>query len=691
KGGNSFHPGDRVLVHRPSTAEWIQLLGTETFGGGISALGWKAGQRDIYWDRRIVAVTGNELTLDAPITTALDSSYGGGLVARYEWPGRISEVGVENLECRSSYDPSNPKDEAHSWMAITLEDVTDAWVRQVIARHFTASAVSVWSTANRVTVEDCKYVEPVGEIGGQRRNAFFTAGGQTLFQRLFSEQAVHDFGVGFCAPGPNAFVQCQSYYSHGISGAIDSWASGILFDIVRLDGQALCYGNREQAAQGAGWCGANSVFWHCTAARVNWYRPPGAQNWSFGSWGQFGGDGYWGSSNAHVQPNSLYYAQLAQRLPGGDVAARAQVLEYGTEASSSPTVAAAAELTAESVKPQAQMTDWIDQAPQREPISTAAAGVLTIDQVGVPAERRPAKAAPMEVRGGWLVRGGAVLTGKRYDEPWWEGSVRPYGVAEARPAITRYVPGRIGTGLTDDLDALTDTMKMRNVVALDHNYGLWYDRRRDDHERVRRMDGDVWPPFYELPFARSGKDSAWDGLSKYDLTKYNTWYWDRLRRYADLADEKGLVLLHQDYFQHNIIEAGAHYADFPWRTANNINHTGFPEPPPFAGDKRIFMADQFYDTTNPVRRDLHRAFIRQCLDNFSGNTGVIQLIGAEFTGPLHFVDFWVDNIRQWEDEKGKKETLGLSVTRDVQDSVLADPARAAAIDVIDIRYWYYQA
>jgi hypothetical protein len=58
-----------------------------------------------------------------------------------------------------------------------------------------------------------------------------------------------------------------------------------------------------------------------------------------------------------------------------------------------------------------------------------------------------------------------------------------------------------------------------------------------------------------------------------------------------LADQKGLLLVNQHYFQHNIIEAGAHYADFPWRTANNINNTGFPEPPPYAGDKRIFMSE----------------------------------------------------------------------------------------------------
>ena len=688
-GAGSFKVGDRILVHRPSTAEWIRQLGMETFGGGISALGWKPGQRDVFWDRQVVATDGNGITLDAPLTTALDTAFGGGRVALYHWAGRIEEVGVENLRCRSEYDPHNIKDEAHNWMAITLEDVSDAWIRQVTVQHFAGSAVAVLETANRITVEDCKYLAPISEIGGQRRNSFITSGGQTLFQRLYSEYAFHDFSVGFCAPGPNAFVQCQSYHPYSLSGAIDSWASGILFDVVNIDAQVLSYGNREQDAQGAGWCAANSVFWNCTAARINCYRPPGAQNWAFGSWAQFGGDGYWGESNATIQPRSFYYAQLADRL-GSEVTQRAQIMPIESEASSSPTAQQAAALIAASKKPRVQMTEWIDQAAGRNPISVKAEGVPTIDKIGYkePIASRPAE--PMHIVNGWLVRGNSVLTGKRHYEPWWMGSVRPYGVEEAKPAITRYVPGRTGTGLTDDLDVMTDSMESQHVVATDHNYGLWYERRRDDHERIRRMDGDVWPPFYELPFARSGQDTAWDGLSKYDLTKYNRWYWDRLKKFADLADEKGLVLIHQNYFQHNIIEAGAHYADFPWRPANNINHTGFPEPPPFAGDKRIFMAEQFYDTTHSVRHDLHRAFIRKCLDNFSDNTGVIQLIGAEFTGPLHFVQFWVDNIRRWEQEKGKREIIGLSTTKDVQDAILADPARAAAIDLVDIRYWYYQ-
>jgi hypothetical protein len=205
------------------------------------------------------------------------------------------------------------------------------------------------------------------------------------------------------------------------------------------------------------------------------------------------------------------------------------------------------------------------------------------------------------------------------------------------------------------------------------------------------MDGEVWPPFYELPFARSGKETAWDGLSKYDLTRYNPFYWNRLKDFANLAEKNNKVLIHHNYFQHNIIEAGAHYADFPWRTANNINNTGFVEPVNYAGDKRIFYAEQFYDLSNPVRKELHRKYIRQCLNNFKDNSGVIQLIGEEFTGPLHFVQFWLDEIAAWEKETGKHPLVGLSVTKDVQDAILADAKRSKIVDIIDIRYWHYQA
>jgi hypothetical protein len=688
---HALHPGDQILVHRPSAKEWIQTLGTDHFGGGITSLGWKPGSRDLYWDRTIVSVDGDRIRLDAPLTTALDAAYGGGSVAVYQWPGRITQVGVENLRCRSTFDERNPKDEAHRWMAVTLENVSDAWVRQVVFEHFAGSAVAVLETARRVTVEDCKSLAPVSEVGGQRRNTFWTTGQQVLLQRLYAEGGYHDFAVGFCAAGPNAFVQCESSRPFNFSGGIDSWASGVLFDIVNIDGHALSLFNRAQDAQGAGWNAANSVLWNCSAARIDCDAPPTACNWAFGSWAEFAGHGYWEESNSHVQPRSLYYAQLQDRL-GEGVRSRAHVLPVSTEASSSPRPEQAAALTAQSQHPPLLLSDWIDQAAQRQPIPTSRAGVKTIDEAGYtePSVSQPNQRR-MRVENGWLVYGDAVMTGKRQDVQWWNGGVRPLDVTKAAPHVTRFVPGRSGGGLTDDLDEMTEGMLQRGQVALEHNYGLWYERRRDDHERVRRMDGDVWPPFYELPFARSGQGTAFDGLSRYDLTKYNLWYWIRLRQFAALADQKGLVLIHQNYFQHNVIEAGAHWTDFPWRPANNVNDTGFPEPPPYAGDKRIFLAEQFYDVNHPARRPLHQAYIRQCLGSFADNRSVIQFIGAEYTGPLHFVQFWIDTILQWERQTGQHAVVGLSITKDVQDAILADPVRGAAVDVVDIRAWHYRS
>jgi len=284
-----------------------------------------------------------------------------------------------------------------------------------------------------------------------------------------------------------------------------------------------------------------------------------------------------------------------------------------------------------------------------------------------------------------------LFIGTATNVAWWRGNPRSSEAPAAGPGITRFVPGRVGPGATDDLNELVEFLMANGVAALDYNHGLWYDRRRDDHERVRRANGDVWPPFYELPFARSGQGTAWDGLSRYDLTRYNPWYWCRLKDFADICDQRGLVLFHQNYFQHNVLEAGAHWADFPWRPANNLNDTGFPEPPFYAGDKRIFMAEQFYDVTHPVRRPLHQAYIRKCLENFATNSNVIQFTSAEFTGPLAFMQFWLDTVGEWERETGRHPLIALSCTKDVQDAVLADPARSAVVDLIDFRYWWQTA
>lgn len=640
-------PGTRVEVLRPSPEAWLSHLGMDV-APARQPYRWKEGKFDLRWTRMVRSVRGRSVTLDAPLTTALEERWGGGTLQAVAEEGYLRKVGVEDLRCRSEFDRSNPHDEEHAWNAIDLHAVRDGWVSGVVGEHFVGSVVQVGAMTERVTVMDCHSRSPVSEPNaGYRRLAFHSRGQQTLFLRCTSEEGIHDFSVGYQTPGPVVFLECRATGSTGWSGSIGSGSSGLLFDRVSIDGGALRLDNLEIWNQGVGWAAANSAIWNSEAATIVCRQPPGAHNWAVGVWGQCVGDGRWSDSNRDVRPASLYRAQLAARR--GDEALAA-----------------------------------LDKRPRQ--VSPVDAPRLE-DGSEVPGAAPEPEGQPLALRDGVLHVGERRLSGRWTSGGWWLGRMEPARAAEAGPAITRFAPGRTGTGLTDELPALAEQMAADGIVAFRHHYGLWYDRRRIDHEMIRRPDADVWPPFFEQPFARSGKGRAWDGLSRYDLTQYNPWYFGRLREFAREARRHGLVLVNEMYFQHNILESGAHWVDSPWRPANNVNDTGFTEPPPFNGDT-IKMADEFYDVDHPVRRGLHRAFIRQCLSNLAGETNVIHTLTAENSGPLHFMEFWLDVIAEWEKESGHAPLIALSAPKDVQDAILADPVRSKVVDVIDLSYWH---
>ncbi|MCA9189172.1 MAG: DUF6298 domain-containing protein [Pirellulaceae bacterium] len=676
--------GQTIRITRPSTEAWIKEVGADAFG-----VGWRPGSRDLVWERTIKAIDGNTVRFEVSITTAIEQRFGGATITVVEETGRVDHVGIEDLQLTSAFDTDNPFDEQHAWHGVVVDRAEDSWIRRVAFKHFAGGAVRLADDTRQVSVEDCIASEPVAEIGGFRRHTYETNGQQTLFLRCWSEGGCRDFVVGHCVSGPNAFVNCFARHAHGDSGPIGSWANGVLYDNVRIDGGGLHLRNQWSEYSGTGWAAANCMLWQCRAAQIDCFRPPTAQNWANGIWAELAGDGYIAGRSDEAVPMSLFQAQLADRF-GANAAKHIDPLLGKDVSATSPTLEQAAAFVARSNAPATQLIDVI-----RENMLALRADLPP--NATVPMAHRPNSQAiqtetssPMLLQNGWLTVDGAIKTGGRLSPTWWRGTIRPAEATSFGPAITRFSPGRSGIGLTDDIADVIRSMHEKHVAVYDHHYGLWYDRRRDDHLMVRRADGNVWPPFYEQPFARTGKGKAWDGLSLYDLTKYNPWYWNRLHEFAKQGEQYGLVLIHQNYFQHNILEAGAHWVDCPWRTVNNVNDTDFPEPPPFIGDKRIFLAHHFYDVTHPQRRQLHRAYIRQCLDNFADCGNVIQMTSGEYTGPLEFTQFWLDTIVEWEREHGKNVIVGLSCTKDVQDAILSDGDRSHHVDVVDIRYWSYQ-
>lgn len=121
--------GDRVVVVRPSTKQWIHLLGCDNFGGGgdLGYWGWHPGEIDA-WTRTVTAVgtsenqnggvlnakNGGFIGFDVPLTMTPEQ-LGHVRLMRIKADGRLKNSGIENLTIDCATDSSNPKDENHAW------------------------------------------------------------------------------------------------------------------------------------------------------------------------------------------------------------------------------------------------------------------------------------------------------------------------------------------------------------------------------------------------------------------------------------------------------------------------------------------------------------------------------------------------------------------------------------------------
>ena len=311
--------GHTVVVHRPSTAEWIHDTYMDLLDNP-----WQPGSKDLRWDRVITRIDGNVVTLDAPITNSLDLQYGGGDISRYTWSGRIQNVGIEHLRGISDYVSST--DEAHSWDFITLNTVQNAWVRNITTQFFAYSAVTISSGAKWITVEDSQCLDPISEITGGRRYSFNVNGQLNLIRNCYTRNGRHDYVNGSLVPGPNVFVDCVADLAKSDTGPHHRWSAGTLFDNVTVMGNQINVRNRGNSGTGHGWAGANFVIWNCVAEEFIVQNPPTAQNWVIGSVGEVGrpgsaeSDGIFDAHGHHVEPTSLYLSQLKDRRarPAGE-------------------------------------------------------------------------------------------------------------------------------------------------------------------------------------------------------------------------------------------------------------------------------------------------------------------------------------------------------------------------------------
>jgi hypothetical protein len=195
-----------------------------------------------------------------------------------------------------------------------------------------------------------------------------------------------------------------------------------------------------------------------------------------------------------------------------------------------------------------------------------------------------------------------------------------------------------------------------------HNFiRLWtWDSFAWDSRANGKLGKDFVHHVAPLPWARTGPGKALDGKPKFDLTKFNPEYFDRLRTRVRAAGERGIyvsVMLFEgwglSHANHRIKDAdGWAYRSHPFHPDNNINGiTG-----DLNGDGNVL---EIHSLASDAINVLQAAYIRKVVDTVTDLDNVLYEVINE--GGNQEWDWWVvKTIKDYERTKPKQHPVGIT-------------------------------
>jgi hypothetical protein len=316
-------PGDTVVIRKPVTEAWVAFMQMHDMTRDGKPQTWIRPGSVLSTERTVKAVAGNQVTLEVPLSDALDSKYTGPQGAKLvevQPPERLRQVGVEQLHIEAP-----PQEISHSKPHFTALrfNAEDGWVRD-LAIDETMNSVSVGG--KRITVQRVAITRKAKHQGASKPAEFAPNGTQILLDRC----SVDADNVWFVATGGGhagpIVVLNSRFQGDARAESHQRWSTGILYDNCRAPGGGIELRNRGSMGSGHGWSMGWGVIWNSEARDYIVQNPPGALNWMIGSVGEsklaprpFGQgpalpEGIKDSPGRPVAPDSLYLTQLAQRL-----------------------------------------------------------------------------------------------------------------------------------------------------------------------------------------------------------------------------------------------------------------------------------------------------------------------------------------------------------------------------------------
>lgn len=315
-GATNFHldstsqlgVGTNIVVERPFMAAWIIAIGMSNL--------W--GTNAIYYtdaERTITAINSNQVTVDIPLPTPIESQWTIGDVWRYS-DGRLQQCGVENMTMASNFGLTNTAPNG-GILAVSLGNAENCWVRNIAFNGY-GGAVSCGGKWN--TVEDCTFANGPNN-GSARPGAFEFYNAQlSLIQRVTGISGFEHFlQTRDEGAGPNVFLFCKTIGTNFDSGPHRLWATSLLTD--NESGTVNNIHDVITTGGGNGWGAGFSVFYNCQSTNHTIQCPAVTNhyNWWIGGLGTNTSDlvndpATFDDDGAMVAPQSLYLEQLKERL-----------------------------------------------------------------------------------------------------------------------------------------------------------------------------------------------------------------------------------------------------------------------------------------------------------------------------------------------------------------------------------------
>lgn len=193
------------------------------------------------------------------------------------------------------------------------------------------------------------------------------------------------------------------------------------------------------------------------------------------------------------------------------------------------------------------------------------------------------------------------------------------------------------------------------------------------------------PHYYTpLPYQRTGPGRALDGKPKFDLTKFNQTYFDRLRERVIAAGEQGIYVSVMLFNGWSVSKQKGNFAlanpwlGHPFNSANNINGVN-GDPNGDESGEEIQRLSSRNPTPLPAYTAYQEAYVKKVIDTVGDLDNVLYEIANETNGGQEAVNWqyhMIDLIHRYEQGKPKQHPVGMTAAWPGGDNaeLLASPA-----------------